>query len=91
MKYFFEMLHVAITSVVYIFCLIRHKSLFQVSFLFLLVSVSFYKQEMRYCSDDAPRTWERNVKLNKNTSENVASNTGFHPDKRAPSFIFKQV
>ena len=30
---------------------------------------------MRYCSDEAPRTGERNVNLNKNnTSENVASN-----------------
>ena len=34
----------------------------------------FCKQEMPYCSDDAPRTVERNVNLNKNTSENVASN-----------------
>ena len=31
---------------------------------------------MRYCSDDAYRT---------------ALNKMFHPDKRAPSFIFKQV
>ena len=27
---------------------------------------------MRYCSEDAPRTGERNVNLNKNTSENAA-------------------
>ena len=29
---------------------------------------------MRYPSEDAPRTGERNVKLNKNTSENDATN-----------------
>ena len=29
---------------------------------------------MRYCSDDAPRTGEQNVNLNKNTSENIAFN-----------------
>ena len=29
---------------------------------------------MRYCFDDAPRTGEQNVYLNKNTWENVASN-----------------
>ena len=38
---------------------------------------NFCKQEMRYCSDDAPWTGERNVNLNKNTSENVASNKAF--------------
>ena len=44
---------------------------------------------MRYCSDDAPRTGERNVNLNKNTSENVVYDKMFHSDERAPSFIFK--
>ena len=34
----------------------------------------FCKQEMRNCSDDSPRTGQRNVQLNKNTSENVAFN-----------------
>ena len=29
---------------------------------------------MRYCSEDAPRTEERSVNLNKNTSENAALN-----------------
>ena len=45
---------------------------------------------MRYCSEDVPRTGERNVNLNKNTSENAALNKIFHPDERASSFIFKQ-
>ena len=40
---------------------------------------------------DAPRTGERNVNLNKNTSENAGLNKMFHPDERAPSFIFKQI
>ena len=44
---------------------------------------------MRYCSEDAPRTGERNVNLNKNTSENTALNKMFNPDERAPTFIFK--
>ena len=30
---------------------------------------------MRYCSEDAPRSGERNINLNKNTSENAALNT----------------
>ena len=35
----------------------------------------FCKQEMRYCSEDAPRTGERNVNCNKKTtSENVVLN-----------------
>ena len=56
----------------YIFCLLRHKRVFLVICVFLN---RFSKQEMRYCFDDAPRTGERNVNLNKiNTSENVASN-----------------
>ena len=47
---------------------------------------------MRYCSEDAPRTGERNVNCNKKTtSENVVLNKMFHPDERAPSFIFKQI
>ena len=46
---------------------------------------------MRYCSDDAPRTGERNVNLNKNISENVTLNKMFHSNERAPSFIFKQI
>ena len=45
---------------------------------------------MRYFSEDAPRTGERNVNLNKNTSENAALNKMFHLDGRTPSFIFKQ-
>ena len=44
---------------------------------------------MRYCSDDAYRTGERNVDLNKNTSKNAASNKMFHPNEQATSFIFK--
>ena len=55
---------------------------------FLLVQFYFGKQEMFYCSDDAPRTWERNVNLNKNTSENVALNKMFHPDERVLNFVF---
>ena len=51
----------------------------------------FCKLEMRYCSEHAPRTGEWNVNLNKNTSENAALNKMFHPDERAPSFIFKQL
>ena len=47
---------------------------------------------MRYCSEDASRTGERNVNCNKKTtSENVVLNKMFHPDERAPSFIFKQI
>ena len=45
---------------------------------------------MRYCSEDAPRTGERNVNLNKNTLENAGLNKMFNRDERAPSFIFKQ-
>ena len=46
---------------------------------------------MRYSSDDALRTGERNVNLNKkNTLENVASNKMLRPDQRPLSFIFKQ-
>ena len=51
----------------------------------------FCKQEMRYCSDDATRTEERNVNLNKNTSENAALNKIFHSDERAPSVISKNL
>ena len=43
---------------------------------------------MRYCSEDAPRTAERKIHLNKNTSENVASNKTFHYDERALGFNF---
>ena len=32
---------------------------------------------MRYCSEDAPRTGEKNVNLNKNTSKNTALNKIF--------------
>ena len=46
---------------------------------------------MHYCSDDAPWTGERNVDLNKNASENVASNKMLHLNERALSFIFKQI
>ena len=46
---------------------------------------------MHFCSGDAPRSGERNVNLNKNSLENVASNEMFHPHERAPSFIFKQM
>ena len=45
---------------------------------------------MRSCSEDAPRTGERNVNFNKNTSENAVLNKMCKPDERAPSFIFKQ-
>ena len=45
---------------------------------------------MRYCCEDAPWTGERNVNLNKNTSENAALNKMFKPDERAPCFIFNQ-
>ena len=45
---------------------------------------------MRYCSEDAPRTGERNVNFNKTTSENAVLNKMCKPDERAPSFIFKQ-
>ena len=45
---------------------------------------------MRYCSEDASRTGERNVNFNKNTSENAVLNKMCKPDERAPSFIFKQ-
>ena len=46
---------------------------------------------MRYCSEDAPRTEERNVNFNKTTSENAVLNKMCKPDERAPSFIFKQI
>ena len=46
---------------------------------------------MRYYSEDAPRTGEQNVNLNKNTLENAALNKMFHPDERAPSFVFKLI
>ena len=45
---------------------------------------------MRYCSEDAPRTGERNVNFNKTTSENAVLNKMCKPDERAPSFIFIQ-
>ena len=45
---------------------------------------------MRYLYDDAPRTVEQSVNLNKNTLENVALNRMFHPDDRTPSFIFNE-
>ena len=44
---------------------------------------------MCYCSEDAPRTGERNVNFNKTTSENAVLNKMCKPDERAPSFIFK--
>ena len=44
---------------------------------------------MRYCSDDVPRTGERNVNLDKNTSENAALKKVFRSDEQVPSFIFK--
>ena len=44
---------------------------------------------MCYCFEDAPQTGERNVNLNKNTSENAAVNKMFHRDEQAHSFIFK--
>ena len=74
----------------YIFWLLRHKSVFLVTCIFpYCFHLYFCKQEMRYCSEDAPRTGERNVNLNKKTSENAALNKMFHSDERAPSFIFK--
>ena len=42
---------------------------------------------MRYCSEDAPRTGERNVNLNKNTSENAASNKTLVLDAMYDKFI----
>ena len=46
---------------------------------------------MRYCFDEAPRTGKRNLNLNKNKLEDIASNKMFHSDERAFSFIFKQI
>ena len=46
---------------------------------------------MRYCSEDAPRTGERNVNFNKTTSENALLNKMCKPDERAPSFILHKV
>ena len=46
---------------------------------------------MRYNSDDANRTGDRNVKLNKNASVNTVSNEMFYPDERALCFTFKQI
>ena len=59
--------------------------------LFLLVSFSFLQTGSALPFYNAPRTAERNVNLNKNTSENVASNTMFHPDERAPTSFFKTI
>ena len=59
--------------------------------LFLLVSFSFLQTGSALPFCNAPRTAERNVNLNKNTSENVASNAMFHPDERAPSSFFKTI
>ena len=58
----------------YIFWLLRHKSSL-VTCVSLNTSIfDFCEQEMRYCSNDAPRTGERNVNVNKhNKSKNVAS------------------
>ena len=64
-------LHVVITNVVYLLA-VRHKSVFLVTCIFFTSFISiFANKEMRYCSEDAPRTGERNVNLNKNTSENA--------------------
>ena len=72
-----------------IFWLLRHKSVFLVTCIFsYLFHVYFCKQEMRCCSEDAPRTGEQNVSLSKNTPKNVALNKIFHPDEEALSFIF---
>ena len=57
---------------------------------FFLLVFHFCKEEMRYSSEDAPRTGERNVNLNKNTSENITLNMSY-PDERAPNFILKVV
>ena len=70
----------------YIFCLLRHKSLFLVTRIFLFY-IHFRKQEMHYCSDDAPKCGKRNVRPNKNASENVASNKIFHSDEQVSSLL----
>ena len=84
-------LHVVIRNVVYFFVVTSQECIpghLHFSYKFHLY---FCKQEMRYCSEDAPRTGERNVNCNKKTtSENVVLNKMFHPDERAPSFIFRQ-
>ena len=42
---------------------------------------------MRYCSEDASRTGERNANLNKNTSENAALNKTLVLDAMYDKFI----
>ena len=42
---------------------------------------------MRYCSEDAPRTGERNVNFNKTTLENAVLNKMCKPDERASSLF----
>ena len=85
-------LHVVIRSAVYFLVVTSQECIpghLHFSYKFHLY---FCKQEMRYCSEDAPRTGERNVNCNKKTtSENVVLNKMFHPDERAPSFIFKKI
>ena len=85
-------LHVVIRNVVYFLVVTSQEYIpghLHFSYKFHLY---FCKQEMRYCSEDAPRTGERNVNCNKKTtSENVVLNKMFHPDERAPSFIFKHL
>ena len=57
------------------FWLLRRKSLFLVTYVFLTSFSSYFcEQETRCCSDDAPRTGKRNVNSNKNKSENAALN-----------------
>ena len=84
-------LHAVITNVVYFLIVTSREFIPGHLWFFYKFHVHFCKQEMRYCFDDAPRTGKRNVNLNKNTSENVASNKMFHPDERTPRFIFKQI
>ena len=82
-------LHVVIRNVVYFFVVTSQECIpghLHFSYKFHLY---FCKQEMRYCSEDAPRTGKRNVNCNKKTtSENVVLNKMFHPDERAPSYHF---
>ena len=82
---------IKIYNVLALSCIFFNCSVTRVYSLFPVFSCYFHlcKQEMRMCSDDAPRTRERNVNF-KTTSENLASNKIFHPDERAPSFILKQ-
>ena len=58
----------------YIFCLLCHKVYSWLPALVYYFHFHFCKQEICCCSDDASRTGEQNVNLDKNALENVASN-----------------